>query len=122
MPNRKDAKGRVLKAGESQRKDGSYMYRYTDIHGERRSIYAPDLKKLREKEQIIQKDLDAGIDYRAGNTTVIELVQRYLGLKKNLRKSTLESYSVHLERLAKIDFAYMKIRDVKRSDVQKMPT
>lgn len=120
MPNRKDAKGRVLKAGESQRKDGSYMYRYTDIRGERRSIYAPDLKKLREKEQIIQKDLNAGIDYRAGNTTVIELVQRYLGLKKNLRKSTLESYSVHLERLAKIDFAYMKIRDVKRSDVQKM--
>ena len=120
MANRKDAKGRVLKAGESQRKDGSYMYRYTDIRGERRSVYAPDLKKLREKEQIIQKDLNAGIDYRAGNVTVIELVQRYLGLKKNLRKSTLESYSVHLERLASIDFAYMKIRDVKRSDVQKM--
>ena len=85
MANRKDAKGRVLKAGESQRKDGSYMYRYTDIRGERRSVYAKDLKKLREKEQIIQKDLNAGIDYRAGNVTVIELVQRYLGLKKNLK-------------------------------------
>lgn len=29
MANRKDTKGRVLKAGESQRKDGIYMYRYT---------------------------------------------------------------------------------------------
>ena len=28
MAKRKDSKGRVLKTGESQRKDGSYMYRY----------------------------------------------------------------------------------------------
>ena len=40
MANRKDAKGRVLKAGESQRKDGIYMYRYTDIRGKRQSVYA----------------------------------------------------------------------------------
>jgi hypothetical protein len=41
MANRKDAKGRVLKAGESQRKDGSYMYRYTDIYGNRKSTVFP---------------------------------------------------------------------------------
>lgn len=29
---RKDSRGRILKDGESQRKNGSYMYRYTDIH------------------------------------------------------------------------------------------
>ena len=28
---RKDKKGRVLKDGESQRTDGSYQFRYTDI-------------------------------------------------------------------------------------------
>lgn len=28
--SRKDSKGRVLRKGESERKDGTYMYRYTD--------------------------------------------------------------------------------------------
>ena len=62
MANRKDTKGRVLKAGESQRKDGIYMYRYIDIRGKRQSVYAGDLKELRDKEKSIQKDLDSGID------------------------------------------------------------
>ena len=45
MPQkRKDNKGRVLKTGESQRKDLIYQYRYTDIRGKRQTIYAPDLK------------------------------------------------------------------------------
>ena len=30
MERRKDNKGRVLKEGESQRKDGLYQYRWTD--------------------------------------------------------------------------------------------
>ena len=30
---RKDTKGRVLKTGESQRKDGIYQYSYTDCRG-----------------------------------------------------------------------------------------
>ena len=30
---RTDNKGRILKDGESQRKDGSYRYRYTDADG-----------------------------------------------------------------------------------------
>ena len=33
MERRKDNKGRVLKEGESQRKDGLYQYRWTDKFG-----------------------------------------------------------------------------------------
>ena len=55
---RKDAKGRVLRTGESQRKDLIYQYRYTDIRGKRQTIYSSDLKELREKEQDIQKHLN----------------------------------------------------------------
>lgn len=34
---RKDnRKGRVLRDGESQRQNGTYMYRYTDVRGERK--------------------------------------------------------------------------------------
>ena len=36
---RKDSKGRVLRKGESERKDGIYMYRYTDLDGSRKTIY-----------------------------------------------------------------------------------
>ena len=38
MANRKDQKGRVLKTGESQRKDGIYQYRYTDVRGKRQTV------------------------------------------------------------------------------------
>ena len=41
---RKDNKGRVLKTGESQRKDLIYQYRYTDCRGKRQSVYAPTLQ------------------------------------------------------------------------------
>ena len=48
MPEkRKDSKGRVLKDGESQRANGTYDYRYTDIHKKRRCIYAKSLTELR---------------------------------------------------------------------------
>ena len=35
---RKDSRGRVLKDGESQRSDGNYQYRYTDIRGKRKYV------------------------------------------------------------------------------------
>ena len=40
---RKDNKGRILKTGESQRKDGIYQYRYTDFRGKRQTVYASTL-------------------------------------------------------------------------------
>jgi len=44
---RRDHKNRVLKIGESYRtSDNLYMYRYTDIHGVRRYVYASSLEEL----------------------------------------------------------------------------
>lgn len=52
MPEkRKDSKDRVLKDGESQRANGTYDYRYTDIHKKRRCIYAKSLTELRKKRE-----------------------------------------------------------------------
>ena len=50
MIRRKDNNGKVLKDGESQRKDGRYQYRWTNKLGKRSIIYATSLKELREKE------------------------------------------------------------------------
>ena len=75
MPNkRKDNKGRLLRTGESQRKDLTYMYRYTDMRGKRQCVYADDLNKLREKEKKIQLDTLQGLDISGGGITVLELV------------------------------------------------
>lgn len=55
MPRRTDNKARALKAGESQRKDLRYQYRYTDNLGKRQTVYASTLQELRQKEAEIDE-------------------------------------------------------------------
>ena len=116
---RKDNKGRILRTGESQRKDLIYQYRYTDIRGKRQTVYSSDLKELREKEKEIQKQLDNGIDYAAGKITVIQLLERYISLKQGVRYNTKVGYNFVLNLIKKEDFGYRQIRDIKVSDAQK---
>lgn len=92
---RKDSKGRKLHIGESQRKDGIYLYRYTDFStGKRISIYANDLSELREKKRNLTKDIDDGIftDISTRKLTLNMLFETYLrinildeGTKANYR-------------------------------------
>lgn len=77
MERRKDSKGKVLKEGESQRKDGLYQYRWTDRAGKRHTVYAGDLKELREKEKKIQDSILSGSDFDTLKLTVYEFVKRY---------------------------------------------
>ena len=116
---RKDHKGRILKTGESQRKDLIYQYRYTDFRGKRQTVYAPTLQELRQKEKEIQKQIDDGIDYEAGQITVIELLEKYISLKKGVRYNTKVGYQFVLNLVKKEDFGYRSIRDIKVSDAQK---
>ena len=53
VERRKDKKGRVLKEGETQRKDGSYDFRWRTSDGKRHSVYAKTLDELRAKEEKI---------------------------------------------------------------------
>lgn len=115
---RRDDKGRVLKDGESQRKNGTYDYRYTDIHKKRRCIYAKTLTELRRKEADIQRDLADGIDYAAGEITVAELVDRYIHLKRGLKQNSLRAYSSAVNRVHSDPFGQRKIRSVKLSDAK----
>ena len=50
---RTDNRGRVLRTGESQGKDGRYCYRWTDLAGKRCATYALSLVELRGKEKEI---------------------------------------------------------------------
>ena len=105
---RKDNKGRVLKTGESQRKDLIYQYRYRDCRGKRKTIYASTLQELRQKEKEIQKQVDDGIDYEAGQITVIELLEKYISLKKGVRYNTQVGYNFVLNLVKKEDFRLPK--------------
>ena len=62
---RKDKDRIVLKTGESQCKNGSYQYRWTDRNGNRHYIYAKTLEELREKEGQVANDQVEGIKAEA---------------------------------------------------------
>lgn len=115
---RKDNKGRVLKTGESQRKDMLYQYRYTDIYGKRKTIYSSDLQELRRKEKEIQKNIDDGLNYSAGKIKVIDLIERYISLKKGLRYNTRSNYAFAISVIKKEEFAYRQIGVIKTSDAK----
>lgn len=115
---RRDHKGRVLKAGESQRTDLRYQYRYTDARGKRQTIYATSLQELRAKEEIVLNAAKAGVDYAAGQITVIELAERYISLKNGVRYNTKVGYNFVLGILRKEDFGYRIINTIKTSDAQ----
>lgn len=95
---RKDNKNRVLRQGESQRKDLTYMYRFNDIYGLRRSIYAATLQELRVKAQEIDSDMSSGRD-NFNETTVYDWVKRCCDEKKNISVGTKRAYNLSLKTL-----------------------
>lgn len=105
MERRKDSKGRVLKKGKSERKDGRYQYRYNDAFGARKTVYANGLNELRDLEKRIEKDIGDGIDYSKGQMTVYELVKRYLSLKQGVRYNTRIGYNFVSNILGKEPFS-----------------
>ena len=103
---RRDSKGRILRTGESQRKDGRYAYKYTDACGKTQFVYAwklvptdntPAGKRddisLREKVKEILRDLNDGIDTIGKKMTVCQLYARQNSHRKNVKRSTEKGYA-----------------------------
>lgn len=125
---RRDSKNRVLKTGESQRKDGRYMYKYTDVDGKVKYEYSwklvptdkmPAGKKdepcLRDKIKEVEKRLEAGLNSRGAQMTVLELVDLSIELR-NLKRNTKQAYLCARNRIANSQLAHKKIEAVKVSD------
>lgn len=128
---RRDSRNRVLRTGESQRKDGRYLYKYVDADGKPQSVYSwklvatdkvpagkRDCIALRDKEREIQKSLADGISMAGRKMTVCELYDKYTTLKGNVKRSTRESRQfvagvLHADTLGARD-----IGSVKPSDAQ----
>ncbi len=128
---RRDSKNRILRFGESQRKDGRYAYKYTDISGKTQFVYAwklvptdktPSGKhddiSLREKIKEIQKDIEDGIDTIGKKMTVCELYQKYTDVRGNVRLGTKQGRSLLLKHLANDQLGSLAIDKVKPSDAK----
>lgn len=131
MSDRRDNKNRKLWTGESQDKDGRYVYKYTDAFGKRKALYswrlteadaAPKGKRkdlsLREKEKVLQKEVSDGIVPDDGNMTVLELVKRYVSQKRGVRHNTEANYKFVINIIAKEPFGQKRIDKVKLSDAK----
>ena len=113
MERRKDNKGRVLKEGESQRKDGLYQYRWTDKFGKRRTIYSGDLKELRARIESLTESEIQGIDPIANSMTVKELVKKYSDLHKpSLKETTTKNTDTFMKILSGCTFANKTIASI----------
>lgn len=117
---RKDKKRRVLQKGESQRADGTYQYRYKQApKGKWYYVYARTLEELREKEQDVLKAKDDELKYQEGTSTVIQLLERYIGMRKNTRHATKVGYQFVLNLVKNEDFGYRSINTIKISDAKR---
>ena len=78
-------RNKKLQTGEYLRSNGTYEYRYTDIDGKRKSIYAKTLSELRLKEN--------NIDFSRNEITVNELYEQLCIEKTSVwKKSSKEQY------------------------------
>ena len=126
---RRDSKNRVLRSGESQRKDGRYAYKYIDTFGNPQFVYAwklvptdktPAGKRddiaLREKEKEIQKDLDDGINTAGGKMTVCQLYAKKNSQRKNVKLNTEKGREYLMKILKNDPLGARSIDTVKLSD------
>lgn len=128
---RRDSKNRVLRNGESQRKDGRYVYVYVDGNGKQKFLYSWKLENtdrvpqgkrdcisLRDKIKTLNKDLGDGITPDGGKMTVLKLVEKYIGQKTGVRHNTEANYKFVINIIKKEDFGAKRIDKVKLSDAK----
>ena len=118
MERRKDKKGRVLQKGESQRKNGSYVYQYKDNYGTRKSVYANNLSDLRKKEKQIVRDLEDNINTLGAEITLNAQFDKYITLKTQLSNSTRQNYiDLWNGNLRNNVLGNKRLCDIKKSDI-----
>lgn len=128
---RRDNKGRILKTGESQRKDGRYLYKYVDTFGEPQFVYSwklvptdripagkRDCVSLREKIAEIQKDIHDGIDVVGKKMTLCQLYAKQNAQRPKVRKPTQTGRKYLMDILGKDKLGVRSIDSIKPSDAK----
>lgn len=114
---RKDKRGRILKKGEGQDKNGRYYFNYTDAYGKRRRIYNNDLIELRQEAARLLKCIEDGINIAALNRTLNEQFEIYIRTK-NIKAATKTDYQDKWNKYVLDGLGKKRIADIKKSDIQ----
>ena len=127
---RRDNKGRVLRNGESQCKNGRYRFTFYE-NGKQKCLYSwrlertddvPEGKRyceaLRDLIKDYEKKLELGLNYVAAKITVYELVDKYIRQRRGVKSSTRTGYQTVLNYLKTDPFSDMRIDKVKISDAK----
>lgn len=126
----KNLKGREIGSGYSQRKDGRYTYRYTDINGMRHDYYDTNLSALKrkvaneieEEKRLIRKSTNTTKTF---NDLYLEARKGYLKLRykattlynfektyeNNIQKSYLSNASVYKTRPSEVQEFLFNLKD-----------
>lgn len=128
---RRDTKNRILQTGESQRKDGRYVYKYVDEFKKSRFVYAwklvpcdktpvgkRDDLSLREKEAQIKKDIYDGINSFTKKISVAELYEKYINQNANVTPNTKDARRYLLKKLKNDVLGSSPIDKVKLADAK----
>ena len=107
-----------LLKGESKRKDGRYMYRYTDINGKRHAIYAKTLSELRIRERQIARNKNELNQYVTTGASVNFVFDRYISMKTNLKQNTRSNYIYIYNKFIRDSFGRRNINEIRYSDVK----
>lgn len=118
--NRRLDKNRLtLRKGESQRKNGTYDYRWISSDGKRHAIYAKSLEELRQTEEEIIIDKQDGIKTESVKVTVNDIFELWCDLKRGLKDNTFQNYKYMYNMFVRSSLGKLRIKNVKRSDVKR---
>ena len=128
---RRDYKNRILRNGESQRKDGRYRYTYVDENGNPKDLYSwkleptdkvpvgkRDCVSLREQIRELNRKKILGLMIKDGDISVLELTKRYVATKTGVTHNTEAGYKTVISILEKEEFGTRRIDSVKVSDAK----
>lgn len=128
---RRDNKNRVLRNGESQRKDGRYRYTYVDADGNQKDFYSWKLeptdklpagkrecKSLREQIREHNKKIAMGLVAQGESMSVIDLVKRYVATKTGVTHNTEAGYKTVIRIIEKEPFGKRRIDSIRVSDAR----
>ena len=131
---RRDTKGRVLRSGETQQKDGRYRYTYY-IKGKQYCLYSWKLEdtdrlpagkrhcvSLRSQIKELNRSREQGIAFKGNKLSVLGLVEKYLEIQnanEKIRTSTKAGYRTSWKHIREDSISSVRIDKIKKSDAKR---
>ena len=134
IKERRDNKGRILLTGETQNKNGSYSYRYTDENGIRRGftnwrLLPGDEAPAHETNPECLRDTENRVNAKRRKRTrtptdepvktLNDYWEKYLSMKCEISENTLVSYIYLYNRHIRNDFGKRPAESISYADVKR---